>query len=165
VLYVGRLVAKKNVAALVAALGEIDGSWHALVVGDGPERPALSALAGRLTHLADVPPAEMPDVYAAADLFVLPSVGEGMPLAVLEALAAGWPVVLSDDPPFRPLEPAGAELVTPSRSAIALAIRSLLGDPTTRVARGLLAREWATTNASERISLARYLEIIAEVTA
>jgi D-inositol-3-phosphate glycosyltransferase len=165
VLYVGRLVAKKNVAALVGALGELDGPWHALVVGDGPERPVLAALAGHCTHLADVAPSDMPDVYAAADLLVLASVGEGMPLAVLEALASGLPVVLSDDPAFSSLEQAGAVLVAATRPAIAVAIRSLLADPAGRAARGLLARQWTMTHASERVTLARYLEIIAKVTA
>jgi glycosyltransferase involved in cell wall biosynthesis len=165
VLYVGRLVAKKNVAALVGALGELDGPWHALVVGDGPERPVLAAIAPRCTHLADVAPSDMPDVYAAADLLVLASVGEGMPLAVLEALASGLPVVLSDDPAFSSLEQAGAVLVEPTRSAIAVALGSLLADPAERHARARLARQWALTHASERVALERYLEIIAEVTA
>ena len=165
VLYVGRLVAKKNVAALVRALGDIDDPWHALVVGDGPERPVLAQIAQHCTHLPDVVPSEMPDVYAAADLLVLASVGEGMPLAVLEALAAGLPVVLSDDPAFASLEAAGALRVAASRSAIAAAVRSLLADPAERRARGLLARQWALAHASERAALARYLEIIAEVTA
>lgn len=164
VLYVGRLVPKKNIATLVSALREIDGPWHALVVGDGPERRRLEALHNRVTHFTDVRPANMPDLYAAADLFVLPSVGEGMPLAVLEALASGLAVVVSDDAPFRPLEAAGAQLVPPDPSSIAATIRSLLAEPATRARYGQLARRWAVAHASERASLDRYLQIIAEVT-
>lgn len=165
VLAVGRLVAKKNVATLVSALESIDQPWHALIVGDGPEYPRLARLAGRVTHVPDLPAASMPDVYAAADLFALPSVGEGMPLAVLEAMSAGLPTVLSDDEPFAPLADAGAVLVPATPAALATAIRSLLDDPVERARRGARARTWVMTHAAERTSLDRYLEILAEIAA
>ena len=164
VLCAGRLVAKKNIGILAAALVNMEIPWHALVVGDGPERGELARLAGRLTHLADVPTAEMPGVYAAADVFALPSVGEGMPLVVLEAMASGVPAVLSDDPPFGPLAAAGAVLVSPNVSAVTAAIRSLLADGAERRSRGERARRWVTEHASERASLDRYLAIVAEIT-
>jgi len=70
------------------------------VAGDGPLRGRLERLAARLgltdrvTFLGYVPDAELPGVYASADVFVLPTVElEGFGLATLEALASGLPVV------------------------------------------------------------------------
>ena len=163
VLHVGRLVAKKNVARSADALRQLDGPWHALVVGDGPERPAVATLGDRVTHLPALPPNDMPAVYAAADAFVLPSVGEGMPLAILEALAAGLAVVLSDDPAFADLTRAGATLVPPSGPSIASALRRLMADPADRAERGRAARTWALANATERASADRYLALIEQL--
>jgi glycosyltransferase involved in cell wall biosynthesis len=66
-------------------------------VGDGPERQELEAMVQRERLDEFVvfagQKADMPDVYAALDIFVLPSVNEGMPMAIIEAMAAGKPVI------------------------------------------------------------------------
>jgi glycosyltransferase involved in cell wall biosynthesis len=84
-------------AALVAAdLPNVD----FLVVGDGPEREPLEALAHDLRLTGQVVFAgqrrDVPDVLAALDLFVAPSREESFGLAALEAIAAGVPLVASD---------------------------------------------------------------------
>lgn len=100
---VATLKQQKGHAVLLHALAGLDGARLDLV-GDGPERAALEALAERL-GVADrvvfhgsLPEAAVAELLAAADAFVLPSVigpdgdMEGIPVALMEALAAGVPV-------------------------------------------------------------------------
>jgi glycosyltransferase involved in cell wall biosynthesis len=79
---------------------------------------------------------------AAADLFVLPAVGEGFSMAVLEALASGVPVVVSPECHFPEVAPAGAGLVVePAVAPLRDALRALLTDPERRATMGQHARE------------------------
>ncbi len=103
VLYLGRLDVQKGLPTLIEAAGLVAAtgpgeSLHLLMAGDGPERPALEAevasrpgLAGRVHWLGRR--SDVPALLRAADLLVLPSLWEGMPNAVLEAMAARRPVV------------------------------------------------------------------------
>ncbi len=87
---------------------------------------------------------DVPDVLAAADLFVHPSLYEGFPGALLEAMALGLPSVASDIPPIREAVLVGRTslLVPPgSPSAIADAMAALLDDPARRAALGSAARQ------------------------
>jgi glycosyltransferase involved in cell wall biosynthesis len=73
-------------------------SAHLLIVGDGPDRPEVAATVDALGIAASTTLAgwrtDLPAVYAASDIFVLTTWGwEGLPLTVLEAMAAGVPVV------------------------------------------------------------------------
>jgi glycosyltransferase involved in cell wall biosynthesis len=97
---VGRLKAPKDFATLARALAALPaGSFDALIVGDGPDRPALEAELRRLglEHRARLlgERHDVPALLAAADVFVLSSVSEGLPMSVLEAMAAELPVVAS----------------------------------------------------------------------
>jgi glycosyltransferase involved in cell wall biosynthesis len=97
---VGRLKAPKDFLTLVRALAVLPaGSFEALIVGDGPDRPALEDEL-RLLRLDDRVrlAGEWHDVQALladADVFVLSSTSEGLPVSVLEAMAAELPVVAS----------------------------------------------------------------------
>ncbi|HEY3283630.1 MAG TPA: glycosyltransferase [Armatimonadota bacterium] len=102
-LQVARVDALKGHDTLLRSLGELASRGVrlvALVVGDGPERARLSALAQEL-GLGERQVrflgfrSDVPDLLAASDLFVLPSLTEGLPLSVLEAMAQGLPVVAS----------------------------------------------------------------------
>jgi glycosyltransferase involved in cell wall biosynthesis len=99
---VAALRAEKNIARLVRALARLPAGVPArlVIVGDGPERMALEALAiaegvgGQVEfagHCAD--PARL---YAGFDIFALSSDTEQMPLSVLEAMASGLPVAATD---------------------------------------------------------------------
>ena len=106
-IFVGRLGLEKNLAFLLQAVA---GVQHAhprvklLLLGEGPERDNLEDLA-RLSGVGDrvvftglVPYADIPRYLAAADVFVTASRTEVHPLSVIEALAAGRPVVGIDSP-------------------------------------------------------------------
>jgi glycosyltransferase involved in cell wall biosynthesis len=101
---VGNLIERKGHAFLINALADVtaaapDAPWHLAIAGEGVERPTLERLARErgvvdrvhlLGHRKDVA-----DVLAASDIFVMPSLWEGLPLAVLEAMFAGTAVVAS----------------------------------------------------------------------
>lgn len=100
VLAAGRFCEQKNFHDLVVVAGELRDmgcGFHLVIAGDGEERPALVALKdamglsarvtmpGNLTNLGEV--------MQVADIFVLSSLWEGLPLVLLEAMAAGLPVI------------------------------------------------------------------------
>lgn len=105
VLFVGRLAEKKGVKYLIEAMQWVDA--RLLIVGDGPLRETLLretrdlGLTGRIQFLGALSHAELPAVYAAADVFAAPSVTardqdrEGFGLVLLEAMASGLPVAAS----------------------------------------------------------------------
>lgn len=101
-LCVGRLVRQKGTAYLLRALAELRTPAVLRVVGDGPERPALESLTDSLglRHRVEfcgwTARQELPFHYQWADIFTLPSFEEGMPNVILEALAAGLPIIATD---------------------------------------------------------------------
>ncbi len=110
---------------------------HVVLVSEDQRGPMLRAeleLDRRVTLLRPV--TDVRDLYAAADAFVAVSAAEGgTPLAVLEALASGVPVVASDIPPHRfiAVRSTGVSLATRQTGAIAAAITAALGaDPNDR---------------------------------
>lgn len=104
VLFVGRLVEGKRPGLAIEAINRLSERQDVklYVCGDGPLRSALEASAGpQVTFLGSIPYDEMPAVYRAADVLVLPSRAEGVPRTIMEALSAGVPVVSSDLPQVR----------------------------------------------------------------
>lgn len=99
VVSVGRLKEPKDFVGLVRALAVVDAPFTAAIVGDGPDRPLVEAavaaagVAGRVELLGERD--DVPELLASADVFVLSSLSEGMPISVIEAMAAGLPVVAS----------------------------------------------------------------------
>jgi glycosyltransferase involved in cell wall biosynthesis len=87
-LFVGRLAVEKNVAAFLA----LDLPGTKVVVGDGPDRPRLQALAPEARFLGTQTGAALARIYAAADAFVFPSLTDTFGIVLLEALACGLPV-------------------------------------------------------------------------
>jgi glycosyltransferase involved in cell wall biosynthesis len=128
----------KGLDVLLAALArpELSGvPFRLAVIGDGPERPMLEAMIGRL----DMPRRSdirllggRPDAarcLAAFDLFVLPSRKEGLPFVLLEALAAGLPIIATDVGAVRETLAEAGIIVPPGDPArLAEAIRRVLTD-------------------------------------
>ncbi len=109
-LFVGRLAPEKGLDSLVRAwpiVRETFPTARLSLVGEGPERPGLERLIRELGQAGSIAlPGATDDVEAAlrgADLFVLPSTEEGMSIALMEAMAAGVPVVASAIPGNRRL--------------------------------------------------------------
>ncbi len=113
-MFVGRLAPEKNLGALIRAWPIVRHDYpdaRLTLVGEGPERPALERIArehGLSTGAGaavDLPGAsdQVEDLLRTADLFVLPSIEEGMSIALLEAMALGVPVVASSIPGNRRL--------------------------------------------------------------
>jgi glycosyltransferase involved in cell wall biosynthesis len=96
-LYIGRLSAEKEVDRIKPVLESIPGARLALV-GDGPHREELEAhFAGTHTHFVGyLAGEELAAAYASADVFVFPSRTETLGLVLLEAMAAGCPVVAAN---------------------------------------------------------------------
>lgn len=134
---VGRLVPVKNQARLVRATAPIlrDEEATLLVVGSGPEREKLEKIArmervsNQVHFLGHLP---RDDVYALLhelDVFVFPSKAEGFGVAVVEAMAAGVPPVVSDIPALREVVDDTGEYVDPGDTDdIERGIRKLLAD-------------------------------------
>jgi glycosyltransferase involved in cell wall biosynthesis len=95
---VGRLAPEKNQGLLIDAMGPmLDPRRHLVIVGDGPERQHLAeraqaTLRPELVHFTG-PRQDIEQLLSAFDVFALTSESEGLPLVLLEAMAAGLPVV------------------------------------------------------------------------
>ena len=99
VLYVGRLSAEKNLERLVDALGRLTLPAGLVVIGAGDRRAALERRAAdagvSVEFRGVVPHGELPEHFNAADVFVLPSLTEGHPKVLIEAMACGVPCAVS----------------------------------------------------------------------
>lgn len=178
VLYVGMLTPRKGVLDLVAAaqiLRERGVTYELALLGgtpdEGPEAEAevRAALDGHAELLGTRSPEEMPAAYAAADVFCLPSWWEAMPLSVLEAMAAGLPVVASDVGDVgRAVLHGETGFVVPPRSPeqLASALEKLLVDGPERRRMGAAGRarveEHFSAAATARTISALYAELLDE---
>lgn len=149
---VGRLAPVKNQERLLRAAAPLvePGSAALVIVGNGPEREALEATADRLGMSDGVHflgRCTRDEVYAtlrAMDVFAFPSLAEGFGVAVLEAMAAGVPPVVSDIPAMREVVGDAGRYVDPTDvEALRRALRTLLADPDERREVGRRSRERA----------------------
>jgi D-inositol-3-phosphate glycosyltransferase len=161
VLFAGRLVEKKGVKIFLEVSRQLT-SYHFVMVGNGPLRPKD---AENLTWLPFVPPERMEQIYRLADVFFLPSHSEGFPLAILEAMASGLPVVTSKGQTFGGiLERAGAGLLS-ERNPIAFrqVLGKVLETPDLASSMKIRARELVERDYSVIRVGVRYSELVREL--
>jgi sugar transferase (PEP-CTERM/EpsH1 system associated) len=142
---VGRLAAVKDQKTLLLALAEVlraspqqRDTLRCILVGDGPERSALETLLAELGLQSCVWMAgdrdDIPEMLACMDVFVLPSLGEGISNTVLEAMATGLPVVatrVGGNPELVEHGVTGLLVPVGDTAALAEALQRLAGDPVT----------------------------------
>lgn len=153
-LAVGRLDTPKDYPTLLRALAALPSDAHLRIAGEGPERAALEALVAEhdLGSRVGLPGfrSDVAELLAAADALVLSSAWEGLPNAVMEALAAARPVVATDVGGVRELVHHGESgFVVPPRDSVKLAeaMRRLMRLPAAeRAAMGERGREHMRAN-------------------
>ncbi len=148
---VSRFVKGKGVEYIIRAMGILvkeTPDLHLTLVGDGPERACICdlieslGLTDNVSIIDFVPYDKMPRVFQDSDIFVLPSLHEGVPRTALEAMSCGLPVVISDFSHLRDLIDGGG-LMFPMKDVRALAdnLRTLIADKDKRAKMGQKARE------------------------
>lgn len=163
VLFVGRLVEKKGVSAAVESARLAQGRFRLVLAGPGHiDLPAGS----HVEVLGALPPEDVATLYRAADALLLPSRGEGFPLAVQEAMASGLPVILARDERYETTlagSGAAATLVEPVPRSIADAVQTLLANPERLEQARLDAVEFATENFARERSIREHLALYEEL--
>jgi glycosyltransferase involved in cell wall biosynthesis len=168
-LTVGRLTEQKGhgdlIKAIPSVLSKHPGAIFAFA-GEGPLQDELAALAGQLAVSGAVRflgvRHDVRRLLQAADVFVLPSLWEGMSMALLEAMAEGTAVIASDVEGISDLiEPGVDGLVVPPRdpAALAAAVINLLDDAELRERLGKAAREKVARDFSVEAMCRRYTEV------
>ena len=180
VLFVGRLARKKGVEYLIRAFPDVlarHPDARLLVVGDGPCRGELEALSSqmrledRVRFAGAQPPASLPRLYRASSVFVLPSVvamsgdTDGLPVVLLEAMAAGCPLVgtaVGGIPDVMINGRTGLLVEPGAPAALAVAINQVLDSPAQAARMGTLARRWARRKFDWRQVARGYAGVLAQ---
>ncbi len=182
ILTVGRLVERKGQDTVLRALPTLlrdEPDCHYLIVGDGPYREPLTDLARRLgverkvTFAGFVPDRDLPDWYAASDLFVMisreiPERGdvEGFGIVYLEAAAAGRAVIAGDSGGVSDAveDGAGGILVPPDDpAALAETLRRVLGNRGLRREMGMAGRTRVLNRFTTERGRNEILEVLDEI--
>jgi glycosyltransferase involved in cell wall biosynthesis len=154
-LYLGRLIKQKGLPYLIHAMAEVVRECPRtglLIAGAGEERNKLEALVGRLAmeknvaFLGFVPEEQLPNLYSSADAYVLPSLWEVLPISLLEAMACGIPLLVSDaggNPEVVEDGINGFVVRKADSSALAQKMKTLIADPEMRRRMGKESRRIA----------------------
>jgi glycosyltransferase involved in cell wall biosynthesis len=156
VLTPARLHMQKGHEYLINAIPSIPKAVF-VFAGDGPEKSALEALADRLRVRSRIrflgERNDVPDLLASCDLFVLPSLYEGLPISVLEAMAASKPVIATrtggtDEAVVH--QETGLLVAPRNAHELATAVRALLDDPSLASRLATAGRERAISKFSSK---------------
>lgn len=167
---VGRLVAVKNYGLLLRAVAASGLDVHVVLAGEGPERAALTALAVELGIAARVHllghSNDVDRVLRAFDVFVLPSISEGMSNTLLEAMAAGVPPVASAVGGNGEIVRDGVDgklFASDDQAGLAACLAALCRDDTQRARFAAAARERVQSTFDIRQMIARYEQLYERV--
>lgn len=170
---VGRLTPQKGQRCLIEAIWKIKNKFPQImlfIVGDGPIREELRVYAKTLgidnniifTGLRR----DIPALLASMDIFIFPSLWEGLPNALIEAMAAGKPIIATDIPPVREVLSSGeiGILVPPNNSdAIADSIEFLLHDETLAENLRTAARDRAFSSFNIDTTVNQYTDLFTNI--
>lgn len=163
--FVGRVSSQKGVDKLIRAFAELHlPNARLVIVGDGQERVNFESLARELGVSSGVlflgERRDTPALYGAFDLLVLPSLLEGFPMTVVEAMSSGLPIVASSVGEVPRMLGGGAGVVVPPGDVSALreAVFTLLTDAARRIQLGTVARTKAQNEYSARQMALTYLK-------
>ncbi|WP_460165050.1 glycosyltransferase [Thermostilla marina] len=139
-----------------------------MIVGDGPQRNTIERFI--VEHTLDQAVMllgmrrDVPQLLAAADVFVLSSLSEGIPVTVIEAMAAGLPTVVTNVGGLPEVVTRETGILVPARDPRAMgeAVAALFADPDRRATLGAAGRERARTLFDERAMHARYAAVLKE---
>jgi glycosyltransferase involved in cell wall biosynthesis len=170
---VARLDLQKGFEYLLRAVRELCNTMNGfkvVIVGEGPDRPAIEAMVQEYGLQSSVVLAgqqsDMPGVYAAMDIFVLPSLNEGLPMTILEAMAASKPVVATRVGAIPKVINDGENglLINPRNSeALRNALASLLSDPDKCRPMGEKAHDWVSRNYTSEAMALKYRQLYDEI--
>ena len=175
ILYVGYLWTRKGLIDLIEAFGAVHTELpetHLVICGAGGEESKIKSAAARssvsdaIQFVGDVEPHRIHRYMQASDLFVLPSHSEGMPNAVMEAMACGLPTVCTSVGGLTAAlsKTEGAVLVPPMDSkSLAAALQAVIADPAKRRRMGGEARKLAEEQFGVRQNAQRILDFLANV--
>jgi glycosyltransferase involved in cell wall biosynthesis len=170
---VGRLMAQKNHAALLSAFASEPlraAAAHLLLAGDGPLRAALGAQARKLAIADRVHflgrRSDVPALLHASDVFVLSSLWEGNPLSVMEAMAAGRPVVATSVGcvPELVFDGTGLLVAPGDVAALSTAMLRLARDPSLARRMGAAAARRAHEHFNISVTARKYEQLYRELT-
>lgn len=177
VLFMGSLVARKGLPYLVEAAKIVtkhQANVKFLIVGSGPlkgkieEAVASAGLRENFVFWGNIPEEQLPTVYNAADVFVLPSVQEGQGIVLLEAQACGKPVVafgVGGAKEAVKCNESGFLLELGDTDGLADRLLKLLGDEALRKKMGTAGRQFITENYTWDLCAERMLKIYREALA
>jgi glycosyltransferase involved in cell wall biosynthesis len=151
VLFVGRFYRRKRLDVLLRAVAALRGripDFEVRIIGNGPCRASLHALARELrledtvTWLGDVSRADLAREFNRSTVFCLPSVQEGFGIVLLEAMAAGKPIVASCAAAIPETAPHAVLVEPDSVEALAAGLESLDRSPALRAAQAAAGLAW-----------------------
>jgi glycosyltransferase involved in cell wall biosynthesis len=145
-LFIGRIAPEKNLAALLESLRDIEAELT--LIGEGRLRPTLQSdfafLDGRVKWEGNVSNSKLPAYINQAAAFVLPSLYEGHPKSIIEAMSCSAPVIGADSPGIREVVRHNETglLCAPNSAGIGGAIKQILSDPCAAAEMGRRARDY-----------------------
>lgn len=153
ILFLGTIEPRKNIIGLIEAFENTTGDCS-LVIAGAPgwkndqiyARVKNSKFSGKIKFIGFIDPLDKTALYSAAEIFIYPSLYEGFGFPVLEAMAAGAPVITSNRSSLPEIAGTGAYLIDPTRpEQMTCAINELLGKPA--------LREWQKQKGLEQAAL------------
>lgn len=172
ILFVGRLERQKNLKTLIKAVSGISKSQASIklsFVGAGSQKEELVRLADKLEVNLEIKERisneKLPEVYRQADVFVLPSLAEGHPKALLEAMSCGLACIASDIPGVNEIIVDGKNglLIKPTEEGLAEGLKRLIGDSGLRQRLGISARKTVSEKFDKKRLMERESELLLSI--